>query len=121
MDVALDRPREPEQRQGDEDGADVGEREAELGLCSAVVARGEGVVDAVDAGDQEPDGGEEAEAWGEVQEADMGGGEAIAVAEDGLEVGVEAVVCAEDDGLVDGHCEHDWLREEDLERPVHAR
>ena len=50
----------------------------------------------------------------------MGGGEAVAVAEDGLEVGVEAVVGGEDDGLVDGHGKDDWLGKEDTKGSIHA-
>ena len=118
--MVFNRPREPEQRQGNKDGADVGEWEAEFRFRDVVIAGGEGVVDGVDAGDKEPDRNQKANAGGEVQEPDLGGGEAVAVAEDGLEIGVEAVVRAEDDGLVDGHCEDDWLREEDPEWSVHA-
>ncbi len=50
----------------------------------------------------------------------MGGGEVVAGAVDGLEVCVEAVCCAEEDGLVDCHCEDDGLGEEDFEGACHA-
>ncbi len=73
MDVVLHRPGEPEEREGHEDGADVGEREAELRFGDVFVAGGEGVVDGVDAGDEEEDGEEEAEARGEVEETNLGG------------------------------------------------
>ena len=69
------------------------------------------VVDGVDLGDEEPDGGEEAKAGAQVHESDGGGVEAVELAVDGLEVRVERVRGAEEDGLIDGHDEDDWLRE----------
>lgn len=112
--MILYRPSEPEERQGHEHGADVGEREAELGFGDVFIATCEGVVDGIDAGDEKPDGGEEAEARGEIQEADLGGGEAVAVTEDSLEVCVETIVRAENYSLVYGHYEDDGLGEEDF-------
>ena len=49
--MEFDGPREPEQRQWYEDGADIGEGKAEFGFWDIVVAGGEGVVDAIDFGD----------------------------------------------------------------------
>lgn len=120
--MGVNGPGEAEERDGDQDGADVGQREAEFGLRGIIVAGGEGVEDGVDAGDNEGKGDEEADPGPEIHEADLGGGEAVPVAAvDGLEVGVEGVVCAEDGGLINGHDEHDRLGEEDAERAFHAR
>lgn len=46
-------PREPEQRQGHKDSADVGERETELGFGDVFVARGQGVVNGINVRDEE--------------------------------------------------------------------
>ena len=105
VDAVFDRPGEPEERNGDEDGTDVGEGEAVFGFWFGVVPAREGVVDGVDFRDDEPDCDEEAQAGTEVHEADLGGVEGVRRgAVDGLEVGVEAVGGAEEDGLVDCHC-----------------
>lgn len=117
--MVLDRPCEPEQGQGDEDGADVSKREAEFGFRHIVVAGRERVVDGVDSRDNQPDGKDKADAGSKIYKADLDGGEAISVAVDGLKVGVEAVIGAEDASLVDGHDENDGLREENLQRPLH--
>lgn len=119
MHFVLDRPGEDEQRGGDEDGADVGEGEAVFGFGFSVVLPREVVVDGVDLGHEEPDGRQEAETGAQVHESDGGGVEAVELAVDGLEVGVEGVRGAEEDGLVYGHDEDDRLREEDAQRPGH--
>ena len=119
--MGLDGPGEGEEREGDQNGADVGQRKAEFGLRGVVVAGGEGVEDGVDAGDDEGYRDDKAERGAEIHEADLGGGETVAVATvDGLKVGVEDVVGAEDGGLVESHDEHNWLGEEDAERAIHA-
>jgi len=64
-------------------------------LRFVVVLAGERIVEGVDTGDDEPDCEEETEAGAEVHEADLCGIEAVLFAVDGLEVGVEAVCCAE--------------------------
>lgn len=120
MHTILYRPRKPEETERDEDGADIGEREAVFGFGFAVVSASEGVVDSVDFGNEEADGEQETEAGTEVGETDLGGGEAIAVAVDGLEVCVKAVGCGKEDSLVDGHCKDDGLGEEDFEGAFHA-
>lgn len=51
----------------------------------------------------------------------MGGGEAIEIAIDGLEVGIETVRGAEDGGLIDCHDEHNRLGKEDSDGPFHGR
>lgn len=51
----------------------------------------------------------------------MGGGEAIEIAIDGLEIGIETVRGAEDGGLIDCHDEHNRLGEEDSDGPFHGR
>lgn len=66
MGVILDRPREPEEGEGDDDGADVGQGESVFGFRVAFIFRGEAVVDGVDFGDDEPDGEEESCAGAEV-------------------------------------------------------
>lgn len=105
MDAVLDRPREPEETQRDEHGTDIGEREAVFRLRFAVVEfPREGIVDGIDFRDDEPDCDKEAHPRAKVHEADLGGVEAVEIAVDGLEVSVEAVGCAEEDRLVDGHC-----------------
>lgn len=109
--AVLDRPREPEQRDGDEDGADVGQGEAVFGFAVVVVLAREVVVDGVDLGHEEPDADEEAEARAEVHEPDLGAREAVAGAVDGFEVGVQAVRRSEEDGLPDGHGQDDGLSE----------
>ena len=47
----LHEPREREQRSRDEDAADVGERQPELGLADPLVALGQAIVHDVDAWD----------------------------------------------------------------------
>ena len=66
MHFVLDRPGEDEEGGRDEDGADVGQRESVLWLWSPVVFAAEAVVDGVDLGHEEPDGGQEAEAGTQV-------------------------------------------------------
>lgn len=115
----LDRPGEGEEGGGDEDGADVGERESVFRFGFYVVFPRELVVDGVDLGHEEPDGRQEAETGAQVHESDGGGVEAVELAVDGLEVGVERVRGAEEDGLVYGHGEDDGLREQDAQRSGH--
>ena len=113
--AVLDQPREDEETRRDEDAADVGEREAVFGQGLAVIARREGVVDGVDAGHEEEDGSEEAEAGPQVEEADLLGGELVGLLRvDVLHVGVDGVGSAEDDGLVERHGEDDGLDEDDV-------
>ena len=109
--MVLDGPREPEEGYGDDDGADVGEGKAVFGFGLAVVAFREGFVDGVDSGHDEPYREEEAEAGTEVHQAYVCGVVAVSFAPDVLEVGVEAVGGAEEDGLVGGHGEDDGLGE----------
>ena len=90
MDAVFHRPREPEEAYGDEDGADVGERKPVFWFGFVVfITVCEGVVDGVDFRHDEPDGDEEAEAWTQVHETDLGRIEGVRRgAVDGLEVGV---------------------------------
>jgi hypothetical protein len=112
MRVQLNRPCEPEQTDGNEDGADVGQGQAVFGLSFAAVAGSEVVVDAVDTRDEEPNCSEEAKTGSEVEEADFLGGEAVVVAVDGLHVGVDAESGTEDEGLVSAHYEDDGLHQD---------
>lgn len=118
--AVFERPREPEQGRGNQDGADVSKRKAEFGFRDVVVAGCERIVDGVDSGNNQPDGEEKADAGSEIHEADLGSGEAVLLTVDGLKVGVEAVNGAEDDRLVDGHGENDGLREENSQGPAHG-
>lgn len=112
MHFRFDAPREPEERDGDQDGADVGEREAEFRAGLGAVRGGEGPVDRVDARDEKPDCGEEAETRAEVEEADFFGGEAVDARVDVLHVRVDGVGGAEEEGLVDAHDGDDGLGED---------
>ena len=121
MNSVFDRPCEPEKTCRDENGTDVGERQAVFWLCFVVISVCKGIVDGVDFGYDEPDGDEESEARAKVHEADLGGVEGVRRGTvDGLEVRVEGVGGAEENGLVDCHCENDGLGEEDAERADHA-
>lgn len=120
MCAVFNRPREPKERQGNEDGANVSKGESEFGFRGVVVASRERIEGGIDSGNNQPDGEEKADARSKIYEADLSGGEAIVVAVDGLEVGVEAVIGAEDERLVDGHDENDGLREENSQGPVHG-
>lgn len=63
----------------------------------------EGVVDGVDAWNEEPHGDEEANAWSEVDKADLEGAEAVAIAVDGFELGIETVSGCENESLIARH------------------
>ena len=91
MFAKMHQPRECEQTTRDQAPSPTfAKGKSELWLGDAVVARGEAVVDGVDARDEEPDGGQEAEAGEEVEEADLGGVEFVGgKGVDGLEVGVD--------------------------------
>ena len=121
MNAVFDRPREPEETCGDEDGTDVGERQTVFWFCFVVISVCKGIVDGVDFRYDEPDGDEESEARAKVHEADLGGVEGVRRGTvDGLEVRIEGVGGAKEDGLVDCHCENNGLGEEDAERADHA-
>ena len=109
--MVLDGPREPEEGEGDEDSADIGERKAVFGFRFAIVAFREGFVDGVDPGHNEPYRKEEAQARAEIHQAYICGVVAVSFAPDVLEVGVEAIGCAEEDGLVGSHGKDDGLSE----------
>lgn len=116
MDVGPGGPAEPEEADGNGEGADAGGRQAplgselavgvELGLDDAVEVPGEGW-------EHEEDADEDAEE-GEALEPEA---EAVDAAEDdgeGLEPDVQQAV---DEGDVEVECEHDGLGEEEREGP----
>lgn len=107
--MVFDRPREPEEPEGDEHAADIRKREAVFGYAFPIISSCEFVVHCIDSGYQEPDGGEETKAWTEVHQADLFGVEAVFALVDGLEVCVQGIGGCEEDGLVDAHCHNDWL------------
>lgn len=99
--MILHTPSKPEQAQGNEDGANIRKRETELGECVAVVPGCELVVHSVNSRYDKENCDKESCTKAEVHEADASRGIAVAVAApDVFEVGVETVVCAEEDSLI---------------------
>lgn len=118
VDAVLDTPGKPEEPEGNEDGANVRKREAELGERVAVVPGCELVVHSVDSGHNEENRNEKSCAEAEVHQADTGGGVPVAVgAPDVFKVCVETVICAKQDSLVYSHRKDDGLRKKYPEGP----
>ena len=112
-------PREPKERHGDENGANVCQWEAELGSRLLVVLSCERLIHGVDAWDEKPDCEEEPRSRTEIQQSDLLSGETVIVLVDGLHVRVDAVCCAEDERLVYSHDRDDGLRK-DLRRALES-
>lgn len=114
--MIFDGPGKPEERDGNEDRADVSKGQAILRSTFAVVAGGEPIVDGVDPGDDEPDAEEETKTGSKIEQPDLLSVEAVFTLIDWLHIGVDAVGRGEEDGLVGRHREDNGL-DEDPKRP----
>lgn len=120
MYMEFDHPRVREDRDGDQDGADVCDGQAELGFRLIVVLAGEAIEDHINSWYEEADRHEETEAGPKIHKSDLKDGKTVVLPVDGLELREEAVGYSENEGLVACHCEDDGLGEKNFQRSLNG-